>query len=43
MYKANVSGFGSSNMFVKIKVVPSRASRVPVVVRRPSWQEFLNY
>jgi len=30
-------------MPVKVVVVPSRAARVPVVVRRPSWQEFLNY
>lgn len=30
-------------MSVKIKVVHSREKRVPVKVRRPSWQQFLVY
>jgi hypothetical protein len=30
-------------MSVKVKVLSSRATRVPVVVRRPAWREFLTY
>jgi hypothetical protein len=31
------------DMSVKIKVMKSRESRVEVHVRRPKWQEFLQY
>lgn len=30
-------------MSVKIKVVRSRPTRVPVEIRRPTWQEFIQY
>ncbi len=30
-------------MSVKIKIIASRPTRVPVVVRKPAWREFLNY
>jgi len=30
-------------MPVKIKMVPSRATRVVVQVQRPNWQEYLHY
>lgn len=30
-------------MSVKIKMINSRPARVPVVIRRPAWQEFLHY
>jgi hypothetical protein len=30
-------------MSVKIKVIRSRQTRVPVAVRRPNWREFLSY
>lgn len=32
-----------AKMSVKIKVISSRPTRVPVVIRRPAWREFLNY
>lgn len=30
-------------MPVKVKIMPSKKLHVPVQVRRPSWQQFLNY
>jgi|GEM_PF-1846419 len=30
-------------MGVKIKVVGSKPARIPVVVRKPAWREFLTY
>jgi hypothetical protein len=30
-------------MPVKVKVVPSRKMYVSVQVRRPNWQQFINY
>jgi hypothetical protein len=37
----SVGGFRA--MSVKIKVKNSRGTRVEVKVRRPTWQQFLNY
>jgi hypothetical protein len=30
-------------MSVKIKIIRSKAARVPVQVQRPAWQEFIKY
>lgn len=34
---------GGSEMPVKIKIIRSRPSRVDVTVRRPGWQEYIQY
>lgn len=41
--EAFVGVLGGSKMPVKIKIIRTRPLRVDVTVRRPGWQEYIQY